>query len=639
MIPIVIPLHPKGGKFGDNTEVKYAIRAIQQHFNGSFHLAIASKALPEWAKGIELIDDGGQGLKTTLVMASRRFPDGFFWWYDDCILLHDQNPGQLQMTPANAGWGKVATEWAEWLESVRQRLTIEGHQCFDYSRPHGPYWFTKAMVDEAFEDWPGMAGKFPFETWILNKRRWPYRLGVVKQYYGGFSGPPPETAVFMNFCDNGFTPELQAWLANRFPRPSAYEAGQAPRIEVRQAKRALSFSLYGDKAVYPAVLLDNITLASQHYPGWDVVVHVQRGHYAARRLTAAGARVIEHPASPGHTGMKWRYETALDGYEATCFRDADSRVNPREAAAVNEWLATGKPLHVMRDHRKHRKVMMGGMWGILGSHAEILRPVTGVMTGHYGADEEWLAANVWPVLGRDAVVHSSREGSGFPAHDPWDGFVGRQELPALRGKGRVVLLSARHYLKRREGFLESFKQHGGFLNGLQFELREGTPVAECYCPPSFKKLRQRPHWWAATCDHVAILKESLIRNDDWLFVFEDDIRFEPDFNEMFWRAWCALPTGWKALRLHWNARFNGMIDEVIEPGVLDRCCINGQGMAGTFWDRSGIYRFYDHYHHRMKMLIDEAFEDLRRREKRDWYQPRKKVTEVGADCVQRGKDA
>jgi hypothetical protein len=203
----------------------------------------------------------------------------------------------------------------------------------------------------------------------------------------------------------------------------------------------------------------------------------------------------------------------------------------------------------------------------------------------------------------------------------------------------VVLLSARHYLKRREGFMKSFKKNGGFLNGLEFELREGTPVSECYCPPSFKKLRQRPHWWAATCDHVAILKESLIRNDDWLFVFEDDIRFEPDFEEMFWRAWCSLPAGWKAMRLHWNAKFNGMIDEVIESGVLDRCCINGQGMAGTFWDRSGIYRFYDHYHHRMKMLIDEAFEDLRRREKRDWYQPHKKLTEVGSDCVQRGNDA
>lgn len=628
MIPIVIPLHPKGGKFGNNSEARIALRAIAKHAVGDYQVTIVSKTLPEWATGVELVHDGGQGLKTALLKAAERFPDGFLWWYDDCILLQDQNPGQLQITPANAGWGRATTAWAGMLEDIRARLTTEGRQCFDYSRPHGPYWFTKAMIDEAFEDWPDrMSGKFPFESWILNKRKWPRRHGVVKQYYGAFNGPPSGSAVFLNFCDGGFTPELQGWLNSRFPEPSRFEK---PKIEVRQAKRALSFSLYGETSVYPAVLLDNITLAERHYPGWDVVVHAERGHYATRRLMDAGARVIERDPELGHAGTHWRFDP-LD-YEVLCVRDADSRVNPREAAAVNEWLATGKVLHVMRDHKRHRKKMMAGMWGVRCEAAGMLRNRRGGGTA-YGDDEAWLAENVWPVLHHDVVIHDR---TNFPAHDPWDGFVGRQELPALRGKGRVVLLSARHYLKRREGFMESLKQHGGFLNDLEFELREGTPVSECYCPPSFKHLRKRPHWWAATCDHVAILKESLIRNDDFLFVIEDDARFALDFNETFWRAWCALPASWKAMRLYWKPQFGP--GEVIAPGILNRCNTEGQGMAANFWNRSGIYRFYDHYHHRMKMLIDGAFEDLRRMEPRDWYQPARRVVDLGAECVQRGND-
>jgi len=31
-------------------------------------------------------------------------------------------------------------------------------------------------------------------------------------------------------------------------------------------------------------------------------------------------------------------------------------------AAVSEFLASGQPLHAMRDHPKHKAVLLGGMW-------------------------------------------------------------------------------------------------------------------------------------------------------------------------------------------------------------------------------------------------------------------------------------
>ncbi|HPC77997.1 MAG TPA: hypothetical protein PK811_06665, partial [bacterium] len=44
-------------------------------------------------------------------------------------------------------------------------------------------------------------------------------------------------------------------------------------------------------------------------------------------------------------------------------RDTDSRLNPREADAVEEWIESGKSFHIMRDHPQHNVPICGGMWG------------------------------------------------------------------------------------------------------------------------------------------------------------------------------------------------------------------------------------------------------------------------------------
>ena len=41
-------------------------------------------------------------------------------------------------------------------------------------------------------------------------------------------------------------------------------------------------------------------------------------------------------------------------------RDLDSAPTQREADAVQEWLRSGKTLHVMRDHPSHTFPMLGG---------------------------------------------------------------------------------------------------------------------------------------------------------------------------------------------------------------------------------------------------------------------------------------
>jgi hypothetical protein len=62
--------------------------------------------------------------------------------------------------------------------------------------------------------------------------------------------------------------------------------------------------------------------------------------------------------------MFWRFLVADDdSVDRFIVRDADSRLNAREAAAVLEWVQSGSSCHIMRDHPNHVQIMNGGMWG------------------------------------------------------------------------------------------------------------------------------------------------------------------------------------------------------------------------------------------------------------------------------------
>jgi mannosyltransferase OCH1-like enzyme len=223
MIPIVIPLHHGGGKLGDDTEIRFALRSIAQNYDPAAEVVIVGRKLPNWVTGVRHIAQTEKGLKTALHLAASAYPEGFFWFYDDCCLLLPTSEEQLKVTPCCREWSKPETAWSIKLEGIRQKLVASGKKAWDYSRPHGPYFFDKAMVDEGFADWPGMDGKLPWETWILSKRNWPRAHDVTKQYYGDFRTPPSGAHRYLNYCDRGLTEELQAWLSNKFPDACRFE--------------------------------------------------------------------------------------------------------------------------------------------------------------------------------------------------------------------------------------------------------------------------------------------------------------------------------------------------------------------------------------------------------------------------------
>jgi hypothetical protein len=210
---------------------------------------------------------------------------------------------------------------------------------------------------------------------------------------------------------------LRAKDAAAGPSPASAHAAPLPRFDPADARRhVISFSLFGSQPRYLDGALANARAAVHHYPGWTCRFHVDAGVPAetCAALVANGAQLRRMPRPLRLAdGLFWRF-TVMDDPQVTHFllRDADSVVNAREAAAVHEWLGSGRGFHVMRDHPAHTDLMLAGLWGGVRGRlpplAELLqgfRYRTG--TQSRSADQVFLAERVWPRIRHDCLLHDS----------------------------------------------------------------------------------------------------------------------------------------------------------------------------------------------------------------------------------------
>jgi hypothetical protein len=91
-------------------------------------------------------------------------------------------------------------------------------------------------------------------------------------------------------------------------------------------------------------------------------------------------------------------------------RDCDARISAAEAGLVQQWIESGHPFHVMRDHVLHNELMMGGTWdgrtdcGI--DIVELMRSYfTNGPTAKYGHDQRMLGLRLWPLIRERCLVH------------------------------------------------------------------------------------------------------------------------------------------------------------------------------------------------------------------------------------------
>jgi len=127
--------------------------------------------------------------------------------------------------------------------------------------------------------------------------------------------------------------------------------------------KIISFSLWGQDPKYTIGAIRNAELGPEIYPSWtcrfytgeDVTDEIKS------KLLDLKSEVIEMGGADWN-GMFWRF-FAAENADIMISRDTDSRLSLRERAAVDEWLASDKNFHIMRDHPYHKTEILGGMWG------------------------------------------------------------------------------------------------------------------------------------------------------------------------------------------------------------------------------------------------------------------------------------
>lgn len=171
--------------------------------------------------------------------------------------------------------------------------------------------------------------------------------------------------------------------------------------------KVISFCLFGQNPKYTMGLLANLKIIQEMLPDFCVYVHVGTGVPPAvlEACAAFNAHLVLCPAPdwllPAH-----RICFPEDA-DVVFARDADSRVNARDVWAMNEFMASDKTFHIVRDHVWHKSKIMAGLCGrkravqLAGMLAEWTPSTTG-----YGADEAFLST-VYPQVAADALIHSN----------------------------------------------------------------------------------------------------------------------------------------------------------------------------------------------------------------------------------------
>lgn len=220
----------------------------------------------------------------------------------------------------------------------------------------------------------------------------------------------------------------------------------------------ISYSLWGDNKVYTYGMVENIIVAKELYKGWTVRVHYNDtvpSNIIDWISKQDNTELIKHNGLDSKASNTfWRIEDIFIDNAVVLVRDADSRLNIREKAAVDEWLLSSKDFHIMRDHFHHAVPIMAGAFGCRNNVCKYLYVLHNTNSIHicpvhfihgkslldkyinaiiekndeYMIDQKFLYSYIYPCVINNTFVHASQNkyepfAVDFPQTD-YSGFVG-----------------------------------------------------------------------------------------------------------------------------------------------------------------------------------------------------------------------
>jgi tetratricopeptide (TPR) repeat protein len=177
-------------------------------------------------------------------------------------------------------------------------------------------------------------------------------------------------------------------------------------------KNVISFSLWGPAPFYVYGAMINLVTSREVYPHWScrfyVDASVPRPCVTFLRDNGADVRNIadEYPG----VGLFQRFLVMNDPTVGRfLIRDCAARVSAAEAELIRQWIDSGYPFHVVRDHVLHNELMIGCLWGgRTDCGIDIVdlmrRYFTAAPNAKYGEDQRMLGQMLWPLIRDRALV-------------------------------------------------------------------------------------------------------------------------------------------------------------------------------------------------------------------------------------------
>jgi tetratricopeptide (TPR) repeat protein len=191
------------------------------------------------------------------------------------------------------------------------------------------------------------------------------------------------------------------------------DAGMTEPSGAPSGKNVISFSLWGKAPFYAYGAMINLVTSRTAYPDWTCRFYVaaEVPQPCVKFLHDNGAEVRNIADEYPGVGLFQRFLVMNDrGVGRFLVRDCDSRLSAAEADVVRQWIDSGLPFHVMRDHVLHNELMIGGLWGGrtdcgIDIVALMRRYFTSGPTAKYGLDQRMLGQMLWPVIRGRCLVH------------------------------------------------------------------------------------------------------------------------------------------------------------------------------------------------------------------------------------------
>ena len=181
-------------------------------------------------------------------------------------------------------------------------------------------------------------------------------------------------------------------------------------------KNILSYSFYGNNPRYTDGAIANAQLMPEFYPNWTMRVYIHDSVPTPILEKLKSYPHVEVCTPPLHdqllNPMTWRFLVASDLLVTRYIvRDIDSRLSVREKNAVDEWIISMKPFHILHDHPFHIQPINGGLFG--GTYDAFPQMETHLhnkkkpVVQKYDADQRFLETVVYPIVKDISLVHDA----------------------------------------------------------------------------------------------------------------------------------------------------------------------------------------------------------------------------------------